>query len=108
MQKFKILKGQFPKKRFWELFSPCIITFGFWLATASFCFFAYQSLLPPNMEGIMNWTAGVLSTAFFIFGIACMIVILYLFITWILSIRITKNKTKTEENEVQNEHKFSK
>jgi len=96
MQNLQMLKGQFPKNRFWELFSPCTITFGFWLATASFCFFAYQSLLPPNMEGIMSWTAGVLSAAFFIFGIACMLVVFYLFITWVAGIRITRKKTKSE------------
>ena len=105
MQKLTILYNQFSRSRFWELFSPNTITFGFWLATASFSFFIYQSIMPYRLGTLMEWTKGILSAAFLVFGLICVGIILYLGITWILKIRITKKQTPQELLGILNSNK---
>jgi len=97
MPKLEVQRNQFVQTRIWELFSPNTHSFGFWLATASFTFFAYQSIIPARLETVMEWTRGVTSAVFLFFGYFCIAVLIYLAITWILNIRITKKKTEAEK-----------
>ena len=97
MDHIKILRQKYPLHRFWELFIPTVLNFGFWLASASFWFFSYQSVLPNRLETLIEWICGVLSATFLCFGIMCLAILAYLAITWILGIRITRKKSREEE-----------
>jgi hypothetical protein len=90
-------RRQYNRHRFWELFKPNTITFSFWLATASFSFFAYQSISLAVLEGIMGWVT-IFSSYFFLgFGFLCVLAIVYLGVTWLLGFSIQKKRTKEEE-----------
>ncbi len=93
----KIFRHKYPLSRFWELFRPTVLNFSFWLATAAFWFFAYQSLLPSAGEADVSLAQQILPDVFLWFGYFCLAVIVYLSITWIFGIRITKRKTNKEE-----------
>lgn len=92
----KVFRQKYPLSRFGELFVPTVLNFSFWLATAVFWFFAYQSLLPSAEEANMSLAQRILPDVFLWFGYFCLGVIVYLFITWLLGIRITKTKTNEE------------
>jgi len=80
--------------RFGELFNPTLLNFCFWLATAAFWFFAYQSVSSRNEEADMSFAQSILPDVFLYFGYLCMACIAYLAITWMCGIRIHKKKTK--------------
>jgi hypothetical protein len=99
MHKIEMLKRQFPKSRFWELFSPNTITFGFWLATASFWFFLYQSLYDPiwGAGSMIDYFIHVIAPyIFFTFGVLCILAIIYLGITWLFGIRFINKKSERQ------------
>jgi hypothetical protein len=79
--------------RFWELFNPTTNNFQFWLASASFSFFAYSSLWEIEMtpQVLLAW-------GFQIFGWFCVVVIIYLLLSWIFKFRIDITSKKKEEH----------
>lgn len=74
--------------RFWELFTPHLSTFNFWLASAAFSFFASQSLMPIKSESIMSLMREVLAWGFLIFGYACVVILLWLVIAWLCGLGV--------------------
>lgn len=94
----KVFRQKYPKHRFWELFKPKVVTFGFQLATASFSFFAYQSLYKWNVEGVWGMIMHqILAYMFAILGIFCVITLFYLVGTWLFGLRIGRRQSTQEE-----------
>jgi len=92
-----IFREAYPKRRFGELFNPTVLNFSVWLATASFCFFIYSSLSrQPNMSTIDSFgivLEHITAYVFLGFGVLCVLLIGYLFVTWIIGIRVKASKS---------------
>ena len=94
----KVFRQKYPKYRFWELFKPHVITFGFWLATASFSFFAYQSLYKESAEGVWGMIMHqILAYMFAIIGILGVLAMLYLFVTWLFGLGVGRRQSTQDE-----------
>ena len=98
IQKLKIIRQKYDHSRFWELFIPNTFTFQFWLASAAFSFFVYQTLYQKGGEGVWNIMINkILPWVFVIFAFCCMAIIFYLFISWAIGFVIKKVKYRQKQ-----------
>jgi len=91
-------KQEYSKRRFWELFMPHLVTFGFWLAISSFSFFGWQSVSPTEEGVTMGIAREILYWGFFVLGWLGIAIMLYLIVAWLFNIGIKaiRNKTRKE------------
>jgi amino acid transporter len=87
-------KTEYSKKRFWELFMPHLVTFGFWLAVSSFAFFGWQSVSPKEGD-TMNLAQNILYWTFMIIGWLGLAMLVYLALAWLFNIGIKTVRAKT-------------
>ena len=100
----KIVQENRDRSRFWELFRPTTNNLQFWLASAAFYFFIAALLLPRLEAGmsisVLDSWREVSSWVFFGLGWLCIVVIGYLFVTWITNKGLKRTK-KSEPEQVQ-------
>ena len=91
-------KQEYSKRRFWELFMPHLVTFGFWLAISSFSFFGWQSVSLTEKGIAMGIAREILYWGFFVVGWLGIAIMLYLIFAWVFNIGIKaiRNKTRKE------------
>lgn len=100
----KISRQKYPLHRFLELFMPTVLNFSFWLASAAFWFFAYQSISPNAKEATVSLAQQILPNVFLWLGYFCLLVLVYIFFTWISGIRIARRKPNQKEiDDIKNE-----